>query len=205
MIVILDYGIGNVKSIYNILKKIGVQSKVSGDAADISDAEKLILPGVGHFDHCMNMFNGSGLREIVEERVFNNAVPVLGVCVGCQMLFDNSAEGNVPGLGWMKGQVIHFKRELLPEDYKVPHMGWTDIKLKDPGSALYANINDPRFYFVHSYHVEATDPNDVSAVAGYGYNFPASVEKENIIGVQFHPEKSHTFGMKLYANFAHNY
>lgn len=200
MLAIVNYGVGNLASISNMFKKIGVPAVVTSDAAQIEQASKIILPGIGAFDHCMQQFNASGLRPVVEQRVFDNKVPVLGVCVGCQMLVENSEEGTEPGLGWLKGKVVKFNKEQLPGDYKVPHMGWTDTQPIN-GSKIYEGIEEPRFYFVHSYHV-VTDAANVTAVADYGYQFTASVGKDHIQGVQFHPEKSHKFGMQLYSNFA---
>lgn len=201
MVAIVNYGIGNLASIANMFKKIGVQAVVTSDIAQLRQAHKLILPGIGAFDHCMQQFNASGLRPEVERRVFSENVPVLGVCVGCQMLMQSSEEGSEPGLGWLQGKVVKFKKEQLPQGYKVPHMGWTDTQ-PAPGSTIYTGMVEPRFYFVHSYHVLADDTADVTATADYGYSFTASVGKGHVQGVQFHPEKSHKFGMQLYDNFA---
>jgi glutamine amidotransferase len=200
MISIIDYGVGNLASIQNMLKKIGVESVISTDAAVIEKASKIILPGVGAFDHCMKMFNSSGLKEIVEEKALREKVTVLGICVGLQMLMENSDEGIEKGLGWIAGKVVKFDNIKMPQDYKIPHMGWSDI---EPASfcKLYTHIKEARFYFVHSYHVVCDDQKDITAKAIYGYPFTASVQKGNIMGVQFHPEKSHKFGMKLFENF----
>jgi len=199
MIAIVDYGVGNLSSIKNMIKKAGGEAIITADQNEIDRAEKIIIPGVGHFDHCMKQFNASGLRDDISKKVFDQKTPVLGVCVGCQMLMESSEEGNEPGLGWIKGKVIKFKKENLPSDHKIPHMGWADVQPVD-GATLYNEISEPRFYFVHSYHV-LTDPSNITATASYGYTFTASVGAGNIQGVQFHPEKSHKFGMKLYSNF----
>lgn len=203
MIAIIDYGIGNISSIANMLKKAGVQSTITSSSAVIDQASKIILPGIGAFDHCMQQFNASGLRPIIEKKVVSNGTPLLGVCVGCQMLMERSEEGNEKGLGWIKGEVVKFKKDRLPEGYKIPHMSWTDV-IPAANHPLYEGIVDPRFYFVHSYHIDGANGTSVTAVAEYGYSFAASVGKENIQGVQFHPEKSHRFGLQLYANFGNN-
>ncbi len=203
MIAIINYGIGNLASIQNMFKKAGVEASITADKAEIESAAKIILPGIGHFDHCMKEFNASGLRPLIERKVLEEKAPVLGVCVGCQMLMETSEEGSEKGLGWIEGQVVRFRKPLMPEECKVPHMSWTEVKPRN-GQGLYRNIEDPRFYFVHSYHLEA-DPEYVSATAEYGYRFVASVQKNNIQGVQFHPEKSHKFGLQLYSNFQKNF
>lgn len=204
MVVILDYGIGNVYSIYNMLKKIGVEAEVSSDAGKVKRAAKIILPGVGHFSYCMQQLKKASFFYELEEKILGNKTPVLGVCVGCQMLMERSEEGNEKGLGWIKGEVIRFKENELVPGQKIPHMGWSDVQ-PATGCNLYRDIENPRFYFVHSYHLSCTDASEVTATCLYGYPFPASVATDNIMGVQFHPEKSHRFGMKLYENFARLY
>lgn len=204
MIAILDYGIGNVSSIRNMLKKIGVPATITADLAVIEQADKLILPGVGHFDYCMTQLKAAPFYSLLQQQVLEKKVPVLGVCVGCQMLMETSEEGNENGLGWIKGKVIRFKKEKLPPDFKIPHMGWNDVHPVNTGG-IYEDLEAARFYFVHSYHLVCDSATVVSATAQYGYEFTASVQQENIMGVQFHPEKSHRFGMKLYGNFAKNF
>lgn len=204
MVAIINYGVGNLASISNMLKKAGIKAELTADPDIIRQASKIILPGVGAFDYCMQQFNASGLREMVTKRVFDEQVPVLGVCVGSQMLVENSEEGNEPGLGWIKGRVVKFRTDRLPHGYKIPHMSWTDIH-PEGSQPLYAGIDEPRFYFVHSYHIETENPAEVTATADYGYRFTASVGRGHIQGVQFHPEKSHRFGIELYKNFASNF
>lgn len=201
MLVILDYGIGNVNSIKNMLKKIGTECVASNDPKTIGDATKLILPGVGHFDYCMSQVKAQAFFPVLNDKVLNEKTPLLGVCVGCQMLFDTSEEGDQKGLGWIEGRVVRFDRQKAGAALKVPHMSWSDVVVSD-GAKLYDGIPHPRFYFVHSYHVIAENPDYVTAQCDYGYRFDASVQKENIQGVQFHPEKSHKFGMQLFRNFA---
>lgn len=199
-IAILDYGIGNVASISNMLKRVRAKSIVTSDVKQIAGCDKLILPGVGHFDYCMQQLKKSSFYDLLNELVLIKKVPVLGVCVGCQMLMEKSEEGKEMGLGWLKGDVVKFDKEKLPANFKIPHMDWTDVNPIQ--GSLYYEIEDPRFYFVHSYHLQCKDASMITATANYGYEFPASVADNNIMGVQFHPEKSHKFGMKLYENFA---
>ena len=200
MLVILEYGIGNINSISNMLRKIGVQSTVTNDPVLIGKADKIILPGVGHFDYCMKQIRKQDFFPILQSKVCEDRTSILGVCVGCQMLFQGSEEGTEPGLGWLKGKVVKFDNTRLTSKQKIPHMSWSDVSVKTQ-SPLYLGLADPRFYFVHSFHVHPDNYSIVSAECNYGYDFPASVEDNNIFGVQFHPEKSHHFGMTLYRNF----
>lgn len=205
MLTILDYQVGNLASIKNMLKKIGVEARISSDIEEINSADKLILPGVGAFDTCALKLQQSGLLTIINKKVLEDKTPVLGVCVGMQLLAEGSEEGDLPGLGWIKGRIVKFKKSLLPEGFKIPHMGWTDV-MPCKSSKLFDDMHDePRFYFVHSYHVEPDDSADTLVEANYGYTFAAGIERQNIMGVQFHPEKSHKFGMKLLANFVKHY
>ncbi len=200
MITIVNYGVGNLASIKNMLKKAGFEAVLATEKSEIEMASKIILPGIGAFDHCMSEFNKSGLRETVTKRVFENKIPLLGICVGLQMLMENSEEGVEPGLGWIKGKTIKFKKEVLG-DLKIPHMGWTDVQIiKD--TALTQELGErPRFYFVHSYYVQPEEQSDTMLTATYGYDFTAAVNHDNIFGAQFHPEKSHKYGMKILENF----
>ena len=201
MIIIVDYGVGNLQSISNMIRKVGGEAKISNIEQDLLVATKLVLPGVGAFDTCASKLASSGLLPILNKKVLQEKVPTLGVCVGMQLLLEGSEEGVLPGLGWIKGTVVKFKQDQLPIGFKVPHIGWTDVALAKT-STLFEDIIDPRFYFVHSYHAHLTNEEDALVYAHYGYRFVAGVERENIMGVQFHPEKSHTFGMKLLENFA---
>lgn len=204
MIAIIDYGVGNLASIHNMLKKIGAAAMITSSEKDISAANKLILPGVGAFDTCASKLQASGLMNIINEKVLANKIPVLGICVGMQLLHENSEEGGLPGLGWIKGSVVRFRKEKLPAGYKVPHMGWTEVSRSKP-SPLMQELEEARFYFVHSFHSQLANKSDELLNAQYGYSFTAAVEHENVMGVQFHPEKSHRFGMKLFENFVKNY
>ena len=205
MLTIVDYGVGNLASIKNMLKKAGSDSHITSGEADILAAEKLILPGVGAFDTCAEKLQQSGLINSLNRKVREEKTPILGICVGLQLLMDGSEEGSQPGLHWIPGRVIKFKQEQMRASLKIPHMGWTDVTLAKP-SRLFENMyEDPRFYFVHSYYPEPSDRGDILLNAEYGYPFVAGLERENILGVQFHPEKSHKFGLKLLENFVRNY
>jgi glutamine amidotransferase len=204
MFVIVDYGVGNLTSIRNMLKKADVAAVISGNAEDVRSATKLLLPGMGHFDNCMKKLDESGLRPLLEQKVLAEKIPVLGICVGLQMFMESSEEGVLPGLGWIKGQTIRFREQEMGGQYKIPNMGWLEI-MPTKDSALLKDLNDARFYFAHSYHVRPEDKTSELVTASYGYRFTVGIEKENMVGVQFHPEKSHRFGMRLLKNFAENY
>ena len=205
MVVIIDYHTGNLNSIKNILKKIGVDSIISNDPAKIALATKLILPGVGHFDYGMRNLQSFDLIDVLNEKVLVEKVPILGICLGVQLFTKGSDEGNEPGLGWIEGYTRTFDKSKLNSRLKVPHMGWADVQFKS-SSKLFIGFNEmPRFYFVHSYHLACNNPADELVHSTHGYEFVAGVEHENIVGVQFHPEKSHRFGMKVMENFVTRY
>jgi glutamine amidotransferase len=188
-----------------MLKKIGVDAAISSRQEDIAMADKLILPGVGAFDTCAEKLQQSGLMNLLNEKVLANKIPVLGICVGMQLLTNRSEEGILPGLGWIDGKIIKFRQEQLGNGLKIPHMGWTELQL-NKDSLLFSDMDEEaRFYFVHSYYPELYNEDDVLAYAQYGHRFTAVLEHGNIIGVQFHPEKSHKFGMKLLENFVRHY
>lgn len=200
-IVIIDYGVGNLLSIHNMFKKIGVESVISGKQEDIKLASRILLPGMGAFDNCMKRFNDSGLRNEIERRIFYDKVPVLGICVGLQMFMRSSEEGSLPGLGWISGETVLFKKESMCNAEKIPNIGWLDINFRKPTPLAY-NLEQSRFYFAHSYHVILDSPEDELISTSYGYDFIAGVHHDNLVGVQFHPEKSHRFGMQFFKNFA---
>lgn len=204
MFIIVDYGVGNLTSIQNMLKKGGTRALISSDPAVIADATKLLLPGMGHFDNCMKRIHASGLLPFIQKKVFTDKIPLLGICVGLQMFMQSSEEGIEPGLDWIKGRTIRFQKEKLPADLKIPNMGWLEVS-KSKDSPLLEGMTEARFYFAHSFHVNPDDQQDILLTATYGYPFTVGVERDNIIGVQFHPEKSHRFGMQLLQNFANNY
>ncbi len=205
-IVILDYGVGNLVSIKNMLKSCGVDAVITNDPGMVAAGHKYILPGVGAFDYGISNLRSAPYFSILESRVLKEKVPVLGVCLGAQLLAGSSEEGALPGLNWIPGKVIRFGKERMSEhNLKVPHMGWSEVNIKK-SSRLFEKMPDsPRFYFVHSYHWVCERWQDELITSVYGYEFTAGVERENIIGVQFHPEKSHKFGRKLYENFAKLY
>jgi len=202
MIVIIDYGLGNLGSMANMIKKIGAQAIVSNDSLDIDKADKLILPGVGAFDGGMKNLEERGLLPLLRRRVLEDKIPILGVCLGMQLLSKKSEEGQLPGLGWLDAETVRFKFQGANANLKIPHMGWNQLTFCQFHS-LFAELEVMnRFYFVHSYHVICANPDNVLATTSYGFDFTSAVVKDNIMGVQFHPEKSHKFGMRLLKNFA---
>lgn len=202
MITLIDYGVGNMGSVMNMLKKVGVPARVAAGEKDIADAQKIILPGVGAFDTCAGKLQASGWIPMLTEKVMKDKTPLLGVCVGMQLLFEGSEEGNLPGLGWIKGKVIRFREERMNQKLPIPHMGWAEVESLRPTHLLEEMHDHPRFYFVHSYHADPAHQEDILITAFHGYKFTAGINRGNIHGVQFHPEKSHKFGMKLFENFA---
>lgn len=201
MITVIDFGMGNVGSVVNMLKRVGVESRLSCAETDILSANQLILPGVGAFGKGMENLRRKGLIEVLEEAVFNRGKPILGICLGMQLLLKSSSEAPGPGLGWIDGEVVRFSPDES-EKLRVPHMGWSTIRTQ-PGSTLFAGLAaESRFYFVHSYHAVCRCAGDVAAYASYGIDFVAAIERRNIFGVQFHPEKSHRFGADLLRRFA---
>lgn len=200
-IVIVDYGMGNLGSIANMLKKVGAPAIISSDPDMIARADKLILPGVGAFDSGMKNLSERGLIQVLNEQVLEQKKMVLGLCLGMQLLTRRSEEGVLPGLGWIDAETVRFTFEGTNQHLKVPHMGWNTLAVSQP-QPLFADLEvENRFYFVHSYYVVCADPDNVSAQTNYGFDFSSAIVKDNIWGVQFHPEKSHKFGMKLFENF----
>ena len=202
MIVIIDYGVGNLGSIQNMLKRIGYASISSNNLEDIGRATKLILPGVGAFDEGMARLRTTGLVPLLNHRVIDEGVPVLGICLGMQLLTRGSEEGEAkePGLGWIQADTRRFRTDESL-GLRIPHMGWAFVDFDAHGPLAHNMPQDARFYFVHSYHPVCDEPTDVFITATYGYRFVAGIHRRNIYGVQFHPEKSHKFGMQLLENF----
>lgn len=198
---IIDIGIGNLRSIQNMYERIGVTSDFIRQPEELSRFGKLLLPGMGHFDNCMVALNASGLRPELERLVFTEKRPVLGICVGLQMMMESSEEGVEPGMGWFKGHTVGFDRSRLGDGRKVPNMGWLDVKVR-AGMPFADVFDEPRFYFAHSFHVRPEQEECTWITAEYGYPFAAALQRDNIYGVQFHPEKSHRFGMQLLKAFA---
>lgn len=202
MITIINYGSGNISAIGNIYERLKIPFKVANIPEEVKKAEKIILPGVGAFDETISMLDQSGFREILDKEVLQNKVPVLGICVGMQILGKKSEEGKLPGLGWIEGAVKKIDKTFLTQKPKVPHLGWNSVEVVKR-TILYENINqDDGFYFLHSYYFECFNEEDVLSRTYYGKNFASSVNNKNIYGVQFHPEKSHQNGITLLENFA---
>ena len=202
MITIIDYGVGNINAFVNVYKRVDVPVKIAKTAADLEGVEKLILPGVGHFDFAMEKLNKSGRRDHLDDLVLNQNIPVLGICVGMQMMAKESEEGKSEGLKWIDATVKKFDETKIHHVTKLPHMGWNDVKpLKE--SAIFKDLEkDSIFYFLHSYFFKCNDPQDILAVSDYGIEFSSAVHHGNKFGVQFHPEKSHHYGEILLHNFA---
>lgn len=201
MIVIIDYGLGNLGSIVNMLKKIGAPATLSSDASVIEKADKLILPGVGAFDHGVKNLTDLGLVPLLQRKVNVEKTPILGLCLGMQLFTRRSEEGSLPGLGWLDAETVRFRFDQTQTKLRVPHMGWNSIKVCQTNPIFEDLYIEARFYFVHSFHVLCHNEQDVLAKTEYGYEFPSVIGRENIFGTQFHPEKSHKFGMKLLKNF----
>lgn len=202
MITIIDYGVGNIKAFYNIYSKLSINVKIAQKPEDLNKASKLILPGVGHFDYAMKRFSESGMLNVVDDMVMRQNIPILGICVGMQMLAKTSEEGVMPGLGWIDATVKKIDANLLIQKTRLPHMGWNDVtvKIKNP---LLKNLDyNSRFYFLHSYYFNPHLITDSIAFSNYGKEFSCVVNHKNIFGVQFHPEKSHHYGIQLLNNFA---
>jgi imidazole glycerol-phosphate synthase subunit HisH len=199
MVTIVDYGMGNLGSIQNMFKRIGVRAQITGDAAEVARAEKILLPGVGAFDAAMARIERSGLRPVLDHKALEEKVPILGICLGMQLLTRGSDEGNLPGLGWIAASTHRFDGAA---NLKVPHMGWNLARPINPSPLTHGLGSDARFYFVHSFYVCADQDADRVLRTRYGVEFDSAISHGNIHGAQFHPEKSHKFGMQLLANFA---
>jgi len=203
MITIIDYGMGNLGSIKNMFKYIGVEATIESDIDNIKNASKILLPGVGSFDTAMKKINEGDLKEVLNEKALKEQIPVLGICLGMQLLTNGSEEGSLEGLGWVPAKTINFK-DKIDKKYRIPHMGWNIVN-KSNKSVLtqgFEEFDETRFYFVHSYFVKVEDEKNSILKSNYGVEFDSAIQKDNIYGAQFHPEKSHKFGMKLFENFA---
>ena len=199
MITIIDYGMGNLGSVQNMFKHVGAASVIANDVATIQKAEKILLPGVGAFDTAMRQIDVSGLRDILNHKALVEKIPVLGICLGMQLLTQSSEEGNATGLGWVNATCHRFP---VQPGLKVPHMGWNSVTQTNASPLTMGLPADSRFYFVHSYYVRVADEKDSILKAHHGVTFDAALQSGNIYGAQFHPEKSHRFGMQLFKNFA---
>jgi glutamine amidotransferase len=201
MTVIIDYGLGNLGSIANMIKKIGHTSIITSDLEEIKNASKLILPGVGSFDNGMRNLAELGMIEVLNQKVLIEKTPVLGICLGMQLMTKSSEEGKLAGLGWIDAQTKKFISDTL----KIPHMGWNILKHQKESKLFDELESEKRYYFVHSYYVECLNKEDMLTLTTYTHDFVSSFERDNIIGAQFHPEKSHKFGMNLLTNFVERY
>lgn len=201
MIRIVDYGVGNIQAFMTMFKRLGVPAQRANSPQDLADATRLVLPGVGAFDHAMTRLNESGMREKLEDLVLGQGVPVLGVCVGMQMLAAGSDEGHLPGLNWVPGRVRAFSLDPRSGSMPMPHMGWNDLSIR-PDCRLFAGLGPaPRFYFLHSYFFDCDNGAHVAATTEYGFNFASAVASGSVFGIQCHPEKSHHHGARLLKNF----
>ena len=199
MIVIVDFGLGNVHSIKNMFKRVNERNvSISSELETIQNASKIILPGVGAFDNGMKNLQEYGLINILNKKALDEKVPVLGICLGMQLMTQGSEEGNLPGLGWFDAKAVKFN---LAPDLKVPHMGWNYINQNDENNLFLKKDKKYRFYFVHSYHVKCNNENDILFTTHYGDEFHSAIKKDNLIGMQFHPEKSLHFGMDIFESF----
>lgn len=210
MISVVDYGASNIRSVVNMMRSIGVKAKVARTPEDVAKSDRIILPGVGHFDHGMTELESRGLRDALTERVVNGGIPTLGICLGAQLLARGSEEGQKPGLGWIDANVEAFDRSQMEPQLSVPHMGWAETWVSEgadrsgtfPKELAEAIPEDAHYYYVHSFHLACDKEDSVVLRAYHGYEFAAGVARDNILGFQFHPEKSHRFGKKLLTAFA---
>lgn len=202
MITIINYGSGNISAIGNIYDRLRIPYKVADQPEEVVGAEKIILPGVGAFDETISMLDESGFRSVLDNEVLKNKVPVLGICVGMQILAKKSEEGTFSGLGWINGEVKKIDKAILTQKPKIPHLGWNSIEITRNNLLFEGVDKDEGFYFLHSYYFECAEDRDVLSTTFYGKSFASSVNNNNIYGVQFHPEKSHHNGVKLLQNFA---
>jgi glutamine amidotransferase len=202
MITIVDYGLGNIAAFLNVYHRLNIQARTARTAEELADASKVILPGVGSFDHAMERLEQSGMRTALDDLALRRRVPILGVCVGMQMLGRDSDEGTRPGLGWIDGRVRTLESLVSAEEHPVPHMGWNDVRPVAASKLFDGLESGARFYFLHSYYFECDREENAIALANYGADFACAAKAGNVFGVQFHPEKSHHDGSRLLRNFA---
>lgn len=201
MITLINYGLGNIQAFHHIYTHLNIPVSVASKPADLLHAERIILPGVGSFDWAMNRLNETGMRENLDELVLGKKIPVLGICVGMQMMAKCSEEGELNGLGWFNARIQRFDEKLFTESTHLPHMGWNDVN-PVADHFLFEGLIDPRFYFLHSYYFVPGHPSQKLATTHYGCEFTSAAGNGHILGVQFHPEKSHKWGIQLLKNFA---
>jgi len=202
VIAIIDYGLGNVRAFANVYHNLNIPVIIAKKREDLKEASKLLLPGVGAFDYAMQRLNDSGMREMIDQKVLGEKIPVLGICVGMQMLAKKSEEGVLPGLGWIDAQVKKFIFPSHTTTMRIPHMGWNTIQLMRSNSLLKGLDNESQFYFLHSYYFKCSNSSNAIATTNYEGEFESAVNYNNVYGVQFHPEKSHQWGILLLENFA---
>lgn len=202
MITIVDYGLGNIKAFVNVYERLNIPIKIAKTKYDLNDASKIIIPGVGAFDYAIEQLNKSGMRDELENKVIRDKVPVIGICVGMQILAKSSEEGKLPGLGWVDGKVLKFDINNIPYKTRLPHMGWNNINPIAESTLLKGFNNESRFYFLHSYYFVCNNQQDIISTTQYGIDFSSAINHNNIFGIQFHPEKSHSNGVSLLNNFA---
>jgi glutamine amidotransferase len=200
---IVEYGQGNLGSIRNMLLRLGVDSLMTSDPDEIARATHLILPGVGSFDRGVRAIADRGLREILDRHALEIRTPILGICLGAQLMTEGSEEGDLPGFGWFKAQTRRFAFDSLPEPLPTPNVGWRNVRASKDDTLVRGLEDECRFYFVHSYHMTAQDAEIVALTSSYGYEFAAGLQQGNLFSAQFHPEKSHRFGMQFFRNFLH--
>ena len=202
MVTIIDYGVGNVFAFQNVFKRLNIPSKIAKCKNDLTGSSKLILPGVGHFDYAMSQLNKSGMRDRLDKLVLSEKIPIIGICVGMQMMAKKSDEGTLDGLCWIDASVKKFDQSTIRHHTKLPHMGWNDV-IPIKSHPLFEGLeNDSIFYFLHSFYFKCSNEINSISKTEYGINFSSSVQHENIYGIQFHPEKSHSYGERLLENFA---
>lgn len=202
MITLIDYGVGNIFAFQNVYKRLDIPTKIAKTPADLEDAQKLILPGVGAFDYAMAQLNSSGMRQKLDELVLDKKIPIIGICVGMQMMGNRSDEGTSEGLKWIDADIIKFDENLIQQRTKLPHMGWNDVNPIE-GHPLFEGLEQEAiFYFLHSFYFKCKNAVDSIAISDYGIPFTSAVNAKNVYGIQFHPEKSHQYGEKLLHNFA---
>lgn len=202
MLGIVDYGSGNIFAIANIYKRLNIEHFISGDVKELDRATHLLLPGVGAFDETMRILNSSGLKNYLDDMVLGEQKPIMGICVGMQLLAEGSEEGNLAGFGWIKGYVKKFDVSLLREKPHLPHLGWNTVELQRNHQIFSDIVYQKGFYFLHSYYFECAESNDVLGTTNYGLTYASAVNHNNIFGMQFHPEKSHQNGLTILNNFS---
>jgi glutamine amidotransferase len=202
MITIIDYGVGNIFAFQNVYKRLDIPTRIAKSQEDLIGAKKLILPGVGSFDYAMGQLNASGMREKLDELVIEKKIPVIGICVGMQMMGNRSDEGSLDGLKWFDAEILKFDESFIRQRAKLPHMGWNDVTPIRSHPLFSGLEKEAIFYFLHSFYFKCNKPTESIAVSDYGITFSSAVNRDNVFGIQFHPEKSHQYGEKLLYNFA---